>query len=175
MIWLLLPSPPLSLSPEQIVSLSQFSCVSLIKLTDGRGGERGWCGRSQIMEEGKDEEAKIRNPRAYVAGLNIAAWWDQQEEELASTKQTHRGDGGGRRQVNKTFPLELNFSYMPAPNNTYDGEKAWSPINNSILSSPLFPRGIKGLWRQSIDDCLTSRCLHGLYSIKHMFVISCWK
>ncbi len=45
--------------PEQVVSLSQYSCVSLVELADGTVGERWWCGRSQIMEEGKDEEAKI--------------------------------------------------------------------------------------------------------------------
>ncbi len=43
MIWLLPPSP----SHQQVVSLSQSSCVSLVKLSDGRGG-RGW-GRSQII------------------------------------------------------------------------------------------------------------------------------
>jgi hypothetical protein len=91
------------------------------------------------MEEGKDEEDKIRNPLAYVAGLKIETWWDQQEEELAKHQADSQGGGGGRRQVNKPFSLALNFSLKavcqpPQPNNTYDGEKA--PANHSILSAP---------------------------------------
>jgi hypothetical protein len=46
-----LPHPPPSLSSQQVVSLSQYSCVSPIELIvvggGGRGG-RGW-GRSQII------------------------------------------------------------------------------------------------------------------------------
>jgi hypothetical protein len=36
------PAPPLlSLSRQQVVSLSQSSCVSPVELSDGRGGRRG--------------------------------------------------------------------------------------------------------------------------------------
>ncbi len=45
MIWFL-PSNLLPLSCQQIVSLSQSSCVSPFELTDGKGGRRGW-GRSR--------------------------------------------------------------------------------------------------------------------------------
>jgi hypothetical protein len=45
MIWLLPNS--LRLSRQQVFSLSQSSCVSLFKLTEGRGGQ-GWR-RSQII------------------------------------------------------------------------------------------------------------------------------
>jgi hypothetical protein len=38
--WLL--THPLPLSHQQVVSLSQASCVSLIELTDGREGGSGW-------------------------------------------------------------------------------------------------------------------------------------
>jgi hypothetical protein len=60
-------------------------------------------------------------------------------EELAQHQADSQEEGGGRRQVNKTFSLKLNFSYKavcppPQPNNTYDGEKA--PVNHSILSVP---------------------------------------
>jgi hypothetical protein len=46
MIWLLPPSPPFS--RQQVVSLSQSSCVSPSSLLTGEGGDGGW-GRSKII------------------------------------------------------------------------------------------------------------------------------
>ncbi len=47
MFWLPPPPPPYR---QQVVSLSLSSCVSLVELTDGRGGREGW-GRSQIIRQ----------------------------------------------------------------------------------------------------------------------------
>ena len=42
-----LAPPPLN--RQQVVSLSQSSCISPVELTEGRGGRRGW-GHDQTIE-----------------------------------------------------------------------------------------------------------------------------
>ncbi len=48
MIWLLPHPPPLPLSRQQVVSLSQTSLLSPAELSDNKSGVRGW-GRSKVL------------------------------------------------------------------------------------------------------------------------------
>jgi hypothetical protein len=64
MIWLHPPPPPLC--RQQIVSLSQYFCVSPIELTDGRGCWRGRAWNRIIRPQGSLGLYKSFNPSQYL-------------------------------------------------------------------------------------------------------------
>jgi hypothetical protein len=87
---------PFLLSPVQVVSLSQFSCVSPGELTDARGSGKGWA-RSQI----------IRPPESVVDHKSFNTLWCQHREELPWEANIDTVDKGV---VSRIFPLPPSWA-----------------------------------------------------------------
>jgi hypothetical protein len=92
---------------SNITAAAAAGIAKLSQLSSSCQGRRHGPSRKERMERLGTQ------PRAYVAGLNYLnseIWWEE-------IPQTHswgkRGrEGGGRRQVNETFPLPPDFNFI---------------------------------------------------------------
>jgi hypothetical protein len=106
MIWLLPPSLP-PYSRQQVLSLSQSSCVSRVKLTKGDGGEERGGGRSQKFRQREiPPYLPSLPPYSRQIVLSLSVFLCVAGEAYGQETEVRIGEGEGAK--------------------LYDGEKAWS-------------------------------------------------